>query len=496
VARSATPKGIPKSPSGIAGLDQITNGGLPKGRAALVAGGPGSGKTLFGMEFLLRGAMEFGEPGVAMTFEETADELITNLSSLGYDLPALIRARKIVIDHVHIDRREIEETGEYDLQGLFIRLEHAIDSIKAKRVLLDTVEVLFAGLQNAGVVRNELRRMFRWLKDKGVTSVITAERGAKTLTRRGLEEYVADCVIQLDHRVNDQVSTRRIRVVKYRGSVHGTNEYPFLIDRRGLSVLPITSVGLTHEAREERLSTGVAGLDEMFGGRGFYRASSVLITGTAGTGKSILAAHFANASCARGERCAYFAFEESPSQILRNMRSVGLDLGHWIRKGLLTIHSTRPTSTGLENHLVNMHRWISDEMPATVVVDPITNLISVGDKPAVKSMLTRLIDYLKMQQVTAFFTNLSTPSMVAEQTMTEISSLMDVWIAVRDAEEGIARRRLINILKSRGMSHSNQVREFRISDNGVDVINTENPELTGAAGPARGTRNDKRKHVR
>lgn len=460
-----------------------------------MAGGPGSGKTLFGMEFLLRGALEYGEPGVAMTFEETADELITNLASLGYDLPALVRARKLVIDHVHIDRREIEETGEYDLQGLFIRLEHAIDSIKAKRVLLDTVEVLFSGLQNVAIIRSELRRLFRWLKDKGVTSIITAEIGPKTLTRRGLEEYVADCVIQLDHRVNEQISTRRIRVVKYRGSMHGTNEYPFLMDERGLSVLPITSVGLTHEAKEERVSSGVSGLDDMLGDRGFFRGSSILVTGTAGTGKSILAAHFANAACARGERCVYFAFEESPSQILRNMRSVGLDLEHWLRKGLLTIQATRPTTTGLENHLVKMHRAVVDISPTTVVVDPITNLVSVGDKTAVKSMLTRLIDFLKMQQITAFFTNLSTPSLGAEQTMTEISSLMDVWISVRDVEEGIARRRLLYILKSRGMAHSNQVREFRISDRGLDIISAEAPAIGGAV-EARGHVDGKIRHVR
>lgn len=495
MARSTAPKGIAKAPSGITGLDQITYGGLPRGRAALVAGGPGSGKTLFGMEFVLRGALEYGEPGVAMTFEETADELITNLASLGYDLPALVRARKLVIDHVHIDRREIEETGEYDLQGLFIRLEHAIDSVKAKRVLLDTVEVLFSGLQNVAIIRSELRRLFRWLKDKGVTSVITAEIGPKTLTRRGLEEYVADCVIQLDHRVNEQISTRRIRVVKYRGSVHQTNEYPFLIDERGLSVLPITSIGLTHEAKEERISSGVSGLDDMLGGRGFFRGSSILVTGTAGTGKSILAAHFANAACARGERCVYFAFEESPSQILRNIRSVGLDLEHWIRKGLLTINATRPTTTGLENHLVTMHRIVVDASPSIVVVDPITNLVSIGDKAAVKSMLTRLIDFLKMQQITAFFTNLSTASLGAEQTMTEISSLMDVWISVRDVEEGIARRRLLYILKSRGMGHSNQVREFRISDSGVDIFSAQQHEGAGAI-QARGQVDGKIKHAR
>ena len=437
------------------------------------------------MEFLLRGILDFGEPGVAMMFEETADELASNVASFGYDLNGLIRDKKLVLDHVHIERREIEETGAYDLEGLFIRLEHAIDSVKAKRVLLDTVEVLFAGLQNAAIIRSELRRLFRWLKDKGVSAVVTSEIGAKTITRRGLEEYVADCVIVLDHRVNEQISTRRIRVLKYRGSPHGTNEYPFLIDSTGVSVLPITSVGLTHEATEERVSTGVAGLDEMTGGRGFFRASSVLISGTAGTGKSILAAHFANATCARGERCIYFAFEESPSQILRNMRSVGLDLERWIKRGLLSIHSTRPTATGLENHLVQMHRAIADAMPACVVVDPITNLISVGDKPAVKSMLTRLIDFLKMEKITAVFTNLSMPSLGPEQTSTEISSLMDVWISVRDVEEGPARRRLLYILKSRGMAHSNQVHEFRISNEGVDVFPAE-VAGTAVANQARG----------
>jgi circadian clock protein KaiC len=487
------PKTILKVPTGIVGLDQITGGGLPRGRATLVAGGPGSGKTLLGMEFLLRGIMDYGEPAVAMTFEETGEELTANLSSLGYDLSSLTRDKKLIIDHVQIERREIEETGAYDLEGLFIRLEHAIDSIKAKRVLLDTVEVLFAGLQNAAVVRSELRRLFRWLKDKGVTAVVTSEIGAKTLTRRGLEEYVADCVIVLDHRVNEQISTRRIRVLKYRGSYHGTNEYPFLIDTGGISVLPITAIGLTHEATEDRLSSGVAGLDDMMGGRGFFRASSVLVTGTAGTGKSILAAHFANASCARGERCIYFAFEESPSQILRNMRSVGVDLERWMRRGLLTIQSTRPTSTGLENHLVQMHRVISESMPSSVVVDPITNLISVGDKPAVKSMLTRLIDFLKMQKITALFTNLSTPSVGPEMTMTEISSLMDVWISVRDVEEGQARRRLLYILKSRGMAHSNHVHEFRISHEGVEIYPAE--ASTAAAGESRGLSNARSRKV-
>lgn len=483
------PKPIAKVPTGILGLDQITGGGLPRGRATLVAGGPGSGKTLIGTEFLLRGILDYGEPGVAMIFEETADELAANVASFGYDLNNLVREKKMVIDHVRVERREIEETGAYDLEGLFIRLEHAIDSVKAKRVLLDTVEVLFAGLQNAAIVRSELRRLFRWLKDKGVTAIVTSEIGAKTITRRGLEEYVADCVIVLDHRVSEQISTRRIRVLKYRGSPHGTNEYPFLIDDGGISVLPITSVGLTHEAAEDRVSTGVAGIDDMTQGRGFFRASSVLITGTAGTGKSMLAAHFANASCARGERCVYFAFEESPSQILRNMRSVGLDLERWMKKGLLKIVANRPTVTGLENHLAQMHRVIADEMPASVVVDPITNLISAGEKSAVKSMLTRLIDFLKMEKITAVFTNLSSNADGPEQTTTEISSLMDVWVSVRDVEEGPARRRLLYILKSRGMAHSNQVHEFRISNEGVEIypVTADTPaDISQARGQGNG----------
>lgn len=457
-----------KTPTGIAGLDKITNGGLPSGRTTLVAGGAGSGKTLVAMEFLVGGIEKFNEPGVAMTFEETGEELTTNLASLGHDLKALESRKKLIVDYVHVERQQIEETGEYDLEGLFIRLDHSIRAINAKRVVLDTIEVLFAGLRNEAIVRSELRRLFRWLKDRGVTAVITAEAGdGTTLTRHGLEEYVADCVIFLDHRVNEQISTRRIRVVKYRGSTHGTNEYPFLINTSGISVLPITSLALDHKASTERVSTGIPGLDAMMGDLGYFRGSSVLITGTAGTGKSSIAASFANAACNRGERALYFAFEESPSQILRNMKSLNLPLDKWMKNERLKIISVRPTTLGLENHLASMCQEIDTFRPDVVIVDPITNLISVGNQTSVKSMLTRLIDMLKSKQVTALFTNLSIGA--DEQTSTEISSLMDTWIMVREVEADGSRKRVIYVLKSRGMSHSPEVREFTISSRGVQV---------------------------
>ncbi|HYL96229.1 MAG TPA: circadian clock protein KaiC [Terriglobales bacterium] len=469
MAAKATPsRAVAKAPTGLPGLDQVLNGGVPRGRNTLIIGGPGSGKTLIGMEFLLRGARDFGEPGICMSFEETDQQLKANVASLGHNLDALVRAGKLVVDYVYIERREIEETGEYDLEGLFIRLEHAIKRIKARRILLDTIEVLFSGLGNEAILRAELRRLFRWLSNHGLTAMVTAERGDGALTRYGLEEYVADCVLLLDHRVNEQVSTRRLRVVKYRGSAHGTDEYPFLIDRSGISVFPITSVGLAHEAKSERISGGVSGLDKMLGNQGFYRGSSILITGTAGTGKSTFASFFANSACARGERCLYFAFEESPSQILRNMRSVGLNLERWIKRELLHIHAVRPTSTGLEGHLAAMHKLITDYKPSVVVVDPITNLISIGDSIAVKAMLTRMIDFLKMQGITAMFTNL-TPEGAMEQTVIGISSLMDSWVLLRDVEQGEARRRVLYLLKSRGMAHSNRMVEFELSERGITL---------------------------
>jgi circadian clock protein KaiC len=460
---------LEKVPTGIRGLDQVTHGGFPKGRTALVCGGPGAGKTLLGLEFLVRGALLYNEPGVCIALEETSEELVTNVASLGYDLPALVRSKRLAIDYVHIERSQIEETGEYDLEGLFIRLRAAIEQVKAKRLLLDTIEVLFLSLKDEGIVRAELRRLFHWLKDAGVTAVVTAEIGEGSLTRYGLEEYVADCVIVLDHRVNEQISTRRLRVVKYRGSSHGTNEYPFLIDDEGISVIPITSVGLTHTASTERISSGVPGLDEMLGRQGFFRGSSILTTGTAGTGKSIFASAFANAACSRGERVLYFAYEESPSQILRNMRSVGMNLKKWIKQGLLKIHATRPTSVGLESHLVSMYQGIQDFKPSVVIVDPVTNLITAGDLIAVKAMLTRLIDFLKLKHITAMFTNLVF-GLDIEETAVGISSLMDTWLVLRDVAHGESERvRTLNLLKSRGMAHDTRRRTFTLSDKGINI---------------------------
>ncbi|HET9233632.1 MAG TPA: circadian clock protein KaiC [Candidatus Eisenbacteria bacterium] len=460
---------LPKAPTGIQGLDEITAGGLPRGRPTLVCGSAGCGKTLLAMEFLVRGAMEYDEPGVFMSFEESSEELAQNVRSLGFDLAELEKQKKLVLDHVYVEPSEIEETGEYDLEGLFIRLGHAIDTIGAKRVVLDTIETLFGGLQNAAVLRAELRRLFRWLKDRGVTAVITGERGDGTLTRDGLEEYVSDCVILLDHRVNEQLSTRRLRIVKYRGAAHGTNEYPFLIEETGISVLPITSMGLDHFASEERLSTGVPRLDAMLGGKGLYRGSTVLIAGTSGTGKTSLASHFAEAACARGERCLYLAFEESESQLSRNMRSIGLDLRARSEEGLLRVHASRPTASGLEAHLTLIHRLVRDFKPRLVVVDPLTNFLKAGREIEAEAMLMRLIDYLKMQQITAVFVSLTHGGKPLEQTEVAVSSLIDVWIMLRDIELGGERNRTMYLLKSRGMAHSNQIREFLLTDHGVEL---------------------------
>jgi circadian clock protein KaiC len=459
---------LKKVPTGIAGLDEVTRGGFPKGRNALVCGGPGAGKTLLGLEFLARGALQFGEPGVCIAFEETSDEIITNMASLGYDLANLVRQKKLVIDYVHVDRKQIEETGEYDLEALFIRLRHAIDQVKARRILLDTLEVLFSGFKEEAVIRAELRRIFKWLKDAGMTAVITAETGLNSLTRYGLEEYVADCVIALDHRVVEQVSTRRLRIMKYRGSAHGTNEYPFLLDDHGISVLPITSLGLIHSASTERISSGVAGLDAMLGGKGFFRGSSILVGGSAGTGKSSFAVAFSDAACARGERVAHFAFEESPGQILRNMKSIGLNLDRWLNRGLLKIHAARPTSTGLEAHLALMHAQIEEFSPQIVVVDPITNLVTAGDRASVKAMLTRLIDFLKLRCITALFTNLVFHEEVEESSV-GISSLMDAWLVLRTQSQGVERIRTLNLLKSRGMAHDTSDHTFILSEKGITI---------------------------
>ncbi|MEJ5990159.1 circadian clock protein KaiC [Ramlibacter sp. PS3R-8] len=467
----AAPLTLPKTPTGIAGLDEITEGGLPRGRPTLVCGAAGCGKTMLSAEFIVRGATEFGEPGVFMMFEENEQELVANMRSLGFDLEKLRLQKKVALDYVRVERSEIEETGEYDLEGLFIRLGHAIDSIGAKRVVLDTIEALFASLPNQAILRAELRRLFRWLKDKGVTAIITGERGETSLTRYGLEEYVADCVILLDHRIVDQVSTRRMRVVKYRGSSHGTNEYPFLIGPKGLSVLPITSLRLDHQVSEKRVSTGIPGLDDMFGGKGVYSGSSVLVSGAPGTGKSSVSASFIDAACSRGERALLFAYEESESQLMRNMRSIGIDLTPWVRKGLLQIHASRPTLHGLEQHLVSMYDLVRSFKPSVVVVDPISNLSSNDNDAGLKLTLMRLIDFLKQEGVTALFTSLTadTTATIAASEV-GVSSLMDSWLLLTNLAYNGERTRTLQVLKSRGMRHSNQVREFVFTDHGVDLV--------------------------
>jgi circadian clock protein KaiC len=476
--------GLAKAPTGIEGLDQITGGGLPRGRPTLVCGTAGCGKTLFAMEFLVRGATQFGEPGLFVAFEETADELRDNVRSLGFDLDAMARSGQLLVDHVRVERSEIEETGEYNLDGLFIRIAHALDAVKAKRVVLDTIEALFSGFSHDTILRAELRRLFGWLKAKGVTAVITGERGDRQLTRRGLEEYVSDCVIVLDQRIHDQVSTRRLRIVKYRGSAHGTNEYPFLIDEQGMSVLPITSLGLQHAVSEELVSSGVPALDVMLGGKGFYRGTSVLVSGTSGSGKTSLAACFIVASCQRGERCLLFAYEESEAQVVRNMRSIGIDLRRWLDKGLLQIRAARPSSHGLEMHLVSIHKLVREVRPQVIVIDPISNLISAGTLGEASTMLVRLIDFFKASGITAMFTNLTSGGINLEQTDVAVSSLIDSWLVLRDLELNGERNRTIAIIKSRGMNHSNQVREFLLTSSGVELRDAylgEHGVLTGSA---------------
>ena len=475
---------LPKSPTSIQGLDEITGGGLPKGRPTLICGGAGCGKTLFAMEFLVRGATLYNEPGVFISFEETEKELTANVASLGFDLDNLVKRNKIWLEHIHIVRGEIEQSGEYDLEGLFIRIHHAVESIGAKRVVLDTIETLFTGLPNSHILRSELQRLLRWLKRKGVTTIITAERGEGTLTRQGLEEYVSDCVILLDHRVNDQSSIRRLRIVKYRGSTHGTNEYPFLIDEDGFSVLPVTSLGLNYSSSHERISTGIPRLDTMLSGKGYFRNSTVLVSGTAGTGKTSIAAQFVEAACKRGERVLYFTFEESPSQLVRNMRSIGINLEPWVKKGLLQFHATRPTLYGLETHLTTSIKLINQFKPAVVVLDPINAFVMGENQTEVKTMLLRLVDFLKMKQVTAFFTSLSSADENMEMTDVYISSLIDTWLLLRDIEIGGERNRGLYVLKSRGMAHSNQIREFKLTDHGIELLDVyvgAEGVLTGSA---------------
>jgi circadian clock protein KaiC len=483
VKASELPK-IAKAPTGIDGLDQITHGGLPQGRPTLLCGTAGCGKTLFSMTFLYNGVVDYNEPGVFIAFEEHPNDLIQNVGSLNYDLQRLIAEKKLAVDHIHIDRTQIEQSGEYDLEGLFIRLGYAIDSIGAKRVVIDTIETLFGSLDDMAVLRAELRRLFEWLKEKGVTAIITAERGDGALTRHGLEEYVSDCVILLDNRVHDQLATRRLRIVKYRGSAHGTNEYPFIIDQEGITVMPITSAGLAHDASTERVTSGIADLDAMLEGQGFYRGSSVLISGMAGAGKSTAAAHFANSVCERGERCIYFGMEESPQQIIRNMHSVGLDLQKWVDQGLLMFSTKRPSLFGLETHLASMHRDVELFDPSSVVVDPLSALLGAGVTGDVHSMVLRLVDFLKARSVTAVFTNLTHGKTENATTEVQISSLMDAWLLLYNRESNGEHNRELYLLKARGIAHSNQVREFLITRQGIrlrDVYVGPEGVLTGSA---------------
>ncbi len=486
-AQSSSPssvKGIDKARTGIAGFDEITAGGLPAGRPTLVCGGPGCGKTLFAMQFLVAGATRFGEPGVFMSFEEPSDDLAKNVASLGFDLNDLMERGLIAMDTVVIERSEIEESGDYDLEGLFLRIDFAIQSVGAKRVVLDTIESLFSSFSNEAILRAELRRLFRFLKERGVSVVITGERGEGQLTRQGLEEYVSDCVILLDHRVYEQVSTRRLRIVKYRGSSHGTNEYPFIIDSRGLEVLPVTALHLGHAASTERIPSGIPRLDTMLGGQGYFRGSSILVSGTAGTGKSSIAASFADATCRRGERCLYFAMEESPGQILRNMRSIGLDLGQWVDSGLLQIHASRPTLFGLEMHLAVLFRGVREFEPSVVIIDPLSNLSAVGSYNEVMATLLRLVDFLKSRGITALFTSLTSNGDQENEVHLGVSSLMDTWLSLRNLESNGERNRGLYVLKSRGTRHSNQIREFLLTDDGVELIDVylgAEGVLTGSA---------------
>lgn len=485
-----SPDTLKKCPSGIRGFDDVTGGGLPKGRPTLVAGAAGSGKTLLALEFLVRGAREYNEPGVFMAFEERADDLTRNASSLGFDLAGLVAAKKLIVDHVRIERSEIQETGEYDLEGLFIRLGNSIDSVGAKRVVLDTLESLFSSLPNELILRAELRRLFSWLKEKGVTAIITAERGEETVTRYGLEEYVADCVILLDNRVSDQISTRRLRIMKYRGSSHGTNEYPFLVAKTGIFLAPITAMRLDYAVRAGRISSGIERLDAMLGRKGFYRGSSILLTGTPGTGKTSFAAQFAHAACARGEKVLYLAYEESREQIYRNMRSIGLDFSRWDRKGLMTVHASRPTGLGIEAHLLTMHRMMDEVKPAVVVIDPVSNFSAAGSVTETIAMLARLIDYFKASGTTTLFTSLITKGATEDATALGISSLMDTWIQLKDIETSGEHNRGLFILKSRGMAHSNQTREFLLTDRGIKILDVSVSAGVPLMGTARAIREE------
>jgi len=482
-SRSSVLPRLAKVRTGIAGFDEVTQGGIPEGRTTLLCGAAGCGKTLFSIQYLVRGALDDGEPGVFVAFEETEEDITKNVASLGFDLRDLERRKLLAIDHIRVERSEIEENGEYDLEGLFIRLAGALESVGAKRLVIDTLETVFGGLSSYGIIRSELKRLFSWLKERGVTTILTAERGEGTLTRHGLEEYVSDCVVLLDHRVHDQISTRRLRVVKYRGSTHGSNEYPFLIDAHGLTVVPITTADLQHQVSNERIDTGISGLNEMLHGPGYYRGSTVLVTGTAGCGKSSLAAHFVAAACARGERSIYVSYEESERQIIRNMKSIGLDLEQYVKQGILRIEAHRPTSFGLEGHLAVLHKLVSDYAPRNVVIDPISTMNNGAESYDAHLMLVRMIDFLKNRGVTVLLTNLTNGGAALEATDVQVSSLVDTWIMVRADESNGERTRSLYVLKSRGMSHSQQLREFQITSRGIVLIEP----YVGSAGVLTGT---------
>ncbi len=480
---AAKNSGLAKCPTGVKGFDEITEGGIPRNRITLLSGGTGTGKTLLGIDFLIGGATKYDEPGVFMSFEESDDELFADVASLNFDLQRLVADKKILLDYVVLERRDMQSDGEFNLEGLFVRLELAIDSIGAKRVVMDSIDSLFAGVTDVGILRLEIKRLFRWLKNKNVTTLITGETTQGTYTRHGLEAYISDCIIFVDNRVQDQISTRRMRVIKYRGSNHGTNEYPFVIDKNGLSVIPITSAGLDHPGSSERLSTGIPSLSALFNGGGYTRGSTVLVSGTAGTGKTSLAAAFAVESCNRGERCVFLSYEESPGQLIENMRSIGFDLAPLIKNGLLLIVSTRPSFFGLEMHLLDLYKMLDEFKPQAVIIDPLTSLIAQGNELEVQSMLTRMIDALKSQGITGFFTSLVS-STKPNDTSGEIgvSSLIDTWIVARELEESEGRKRIrgLYIVKSRGMGHSSDVHKLVMSDSGITLIPMDADATAGA----------------
>jgi circadian clock protein KaiC len=465
--------GLQKCMTGIKGFDEITQGGIPRDRITLLCGSTGTGKTLLGVDFLIGGASQYSEPGVFMSFEETEDELYKDVASLNLNLPELVAKKKIVLDYVLLERRDMQGAGEFNLEGIFVRLEHAIDSIKAKRVVLDSIESLFAGVTDTGILRLEIKRLFRWLKDKKVTALITGEVQQGSFTRHGLEEYISDCIILVDNRVREQIATRRIRVIKYRGSNHGANEYPFVIDKGGLSVIPITSAGLDQPGTAERVSTGIASLDKLFQGGGYTRGSTILASGTAGTGKTSLAAAFAVQACKRGERCLFLSYEESAGQLIQNLSSIGFDLAPLVKKGMLKIVSTRPSFFGLEMHLLDLYKLMAEFQPSAVVIDPLTSLLGQGNRLEIQSMLTRMIDALKSKGITGFFTSLVSST---EQNDTSgeigVSSLIDTWIVVRELEENEGQRRIrgIYIVKSRGMGHSSDVHKLILSNEGLHLV--------------------------